>query len=712
MSTFRIRQAPSPTGYLHLGTTRQILFTKLFAISQKGVYYLRLEDTDRARLQRDSAKQMLQTLQQLYLLPDEGITLPDRFKNYDNLIGPDDFYGIYQTGNYGPYIQSQRLPLYHQHAQNLINKRLAYWCYLSESEKQELQEIKKVTRRPINYWQVNLKRNPEECLFQSVEEGLQDPQKPVLRYRIQRQETIVCVDELLGQSEFDLSLEEDFVILKSDGYPTYHLAHLVDDYLMETSLVLRAQEWYSSIARHQTMFLDYWGAGPKYLHIPFILGETGTKKMSKRDGNVNMQDYLDKGYLPEAILNYLAFLGWNPGTDRELYLEPVDFRNLDQVERVNKILNNIAAEFDISKLSKAPARFNLEKLNWFNREYLKMLSLREFVFLGDKNRLHKEKTDKPRVGDYVYLVDFEQQKTYMTYDPRQPGDGCYYPLGGGREGDPIDSLIREVEEESLGQIRLQKEQTLPLVDVFINKPFVYHDGSTWTGKHMFFYVYALPVSAINSGKLPDTMDEWLYEWVDLSEVISQNKFVRFSIWQQFCQLYNLPCFTPDDRIVEQYLASILDKNRITTLSEIGSESDCILNYHLADSNLLRWRSISLEESLSNLQEIWSFVELQRLNLLAEQDKLYDLARAYIQGNLELESPIYQQLNFLVNTWENLLKTWLAENHKDTGSYLWPLRVYLSGKPKSPSPFELLAIKRNFQNLPKIDHLITDSSKTV
>jgi glutamyl-tRNA synthetase len=712
MSTFRIRQAPSPTGYLHLGTTRQILFTKLFAISQKGIYYLRLEDTDRARLQRDSAKQMLQTLQQLYLLPDEGVTLPDRFKNYDNLIGPDDFYGIYQTGNYGPYIQSQRLSLYHQHAQNLINKRLAYWCYLSESEKQELQEIKKVTRRPINYWQVNLQKNPEERLFQSVEKGLQDPQKPVLRYRIQRQETIVCVDELLGQSEFDLSLEEDFVILKSDGYPTYHLAHLVDDYLMETSLVLRAQEWYSSIARHQTMFLDYWGAGPKYLHIPFILGETGTKKMSKRDGNVNMQDYLDKGYLPEAILNYLAFLGWNPGTDRELYLEPADFRNLDQVERVNKILNNIAAEFDISKLSKAPARFNLEKLNWFNREYLKMLSLREFVFLGDKNRLHKEKTDKPRVGDYVYLVDFEQQKTYMTYDPRQPGDGCYYPLGGGREGDPIDSLIREVEEESLGQIRLQKDQILPLVDVFINKPFVYHDGSTWTGKHMFFYVYALPVSAINSGKLPDTMDEWLYEWVDLSEVISQNKFVRFSIWQQFCQLHNLPCFLPDDRIVEQYLASILDKNRITTLSEIGSESDCILNYQLADYNLLRWRSISLEESLSNLQEIWSFVESQRLNLLAEQDKLYDLARAYIQGNLELESPIYQQLNFLVNTWENLLKTWLAENHKDTGSYLWPLRVYLSGKPKSPSPFELLAIKRNFQNLPKIDQLITDSSKTV
>jgi glutamyl-tRNA synthetase len=712
MSTFRIRQAPSPTGYLHLGTTRQILFTKLFAISQKGVYYLRLEDTDRARLQQDSAKQMLQTLQQLYLLPDEGITLPDRFKNYDNLVGPDDFYGIYQTGNYGPYIQSQRLPLYHQHAQNLINKRLAYWCYLSESEKQELQEIKKVTRRPINYFQVNLKKNPEERLFQSVEEGLQDPQKPVLRYRIQRQETIVCVDELLGQSEFDLSLEEDFVILKSDGYPTYHLAHLVDDYLMETSLVLRAQEWYSSIARHQTMFLDYWGAGPKYLHIPFILGETGTKKMSKRDGNVNMQDYLDKGYLPEAILNYLAFLGWNPGTDRELYLEPVDFRNLDQVERVNKILNDIAAEFDISKLSKAPARFNLEKLNWFNREYLKMLSLREFVFLGDKNRLHKEKTDKPRVGDYVYLVDFEQQKTYMTYDPKQPGDGYYYPLGGGREGDPIGSLIREVEEESLGQIRLQKEQILPLVDVFINKPFVYHDGSTWTGKHMFFYVYALPVSAINSGKLPDTMNEWLYEWVDLSEVISQNKFVRFSIWQQFCQLHNLPCFLPDDRIVEQYLASILDKNRITTLSEIGSESDCILNYQLADSNLLRWRSISLEESLSNLQEIWSFVESQRLNLLAEQDKLYDLARAYIQGNLELESPIYQQLNFLVNTWENLLKTWLAENHKDTGSYLWPLRVYLSGKPKSPSPFELLAIKRNWQNLPKIDQLITDSSKTV
>lgn len=314
---FRTRQAPSPTGYLHLGTTRQMLFTKLLALKEKGVWYLRVEDTDRNRLIPDAVVDLLKPLEILGLLPDEGVTSVQNGSK-------DDFYGVYQSGDFGPYIQSERLMMYQEHAQKLIDKKLAYWSYLTTEDKLELQEIKKITKQPIHYFDICSQKHPER-LFQSVEQGLGDEQKPSLLYHVQRDKKIMCRDQLVGETQFDLSLEEDFTVLKSDGYPTYHLAHLVDDYLMKTSLVIRAQEWYPSIARHQIMFADYWGECPKYIHLPFILGQTGNKKMSKRDGNVNMQDYLDKGYLPEAIINYLAFLGWNPGTEKELYLEQSDF---------------------------------------------------------------------------------------------------------------------------------------------------------------------------------------------------------------------------------------------------------------------------------------------------------------------------------------------------------------------------------------------------
>lgn len=355
---FRTRQAPSPTGYLHIGTARTVLFTKLFAKINHGIWYLRLEDTDQNRLQKDSVKILLQAMDSIGLKADEGISLnvkattvslqPKNLllnKSDKDVVGklplvkglaaqeigiisvkdknsyqqPDDFYDIYQNGSFGPYIQSHRLSVYHHHAQNLINQDLAYWSYLTPEDKQELQEIKKITKRPIDYFKI-CKEKFGDKIKTSIVDGLKDTDKPVLMYRLQRDSKITCHDELLGDSTFDLSLEEDFGILKSDGFPTYHLAHLVDDHLMQTTCVIRSQEWFPGFPRHQTMFLDYWKAAPRYLHLPFILGENGNKKMSKRDGNVNLQYYLDKGYMPEAIINYLAFLGWNPGTDKEIYL--------------------------------------------------------------------------------------------------------------------------------------------------------------------------------------------------------------------------------------------------------------------------------------------------------------------------------------------------------------------------------------------------------
>jgi glutamyl/glutaminyl-tRNA synthetase len=368
---FRTRQAPSPTGYLHIGTARTVLFTKLIAMINDGTWYLRLEDTDQNRLQKDSVKVLLSAMYSIGLKADEGISLvkseklkvkneenttlnfgsnaipllrggseadgvfqsnqpqnsPDGIFHSaqdDNSSQPDLFYGIYQNGSFGPYIQSHRLPIYHQHAQNLVDQKLAYWSYLTPQDKQELQEIKQVTKHPINYYKICSEKFGKK-IWSSIKDGLQDPLKPVLMYKLQRNEKITCHDELLGDSTFDLSLEEDFTILKSDGFALYHLAHLIDDHLMKTTCVIRSQEWFPSFPKHYAMFMDYWKEVPQYIHLPFVLGENGNKKMSKRDGNVNLQDYLDKGYMPEAIINYLSFLGWNPGTEKEVYLEQSEF---------------------------------------------------------------------------------------------------------------------------------------------------------------------------------------------------------------------------------------------------------------------------------------------------------------------------------------------------------------------------------------------------
>jgi nondiscriminating glutamyl-tRNA synthetase len=355
---FRTRQAPSPTGFLHIGTARTVLFTKLIATINSGTWYLRLEDTDRGRLQPESVKILLGAMDSIGLSPDEGIrlikneelkmknntsyatdnvilseakdphTIQDEVQNKNLDTQPstyNEFYDIEQSGDYGPYIQSERLPHYHRVAQELIDKRLAYWSYLTADEKKELQDLKQINKVAIDYFSVILEHQYHHLMFQSVEDGLSDDLKPVLMYKLQRNSKVSCDDLLLGKSEFDLSLEEDFAILKSDGFPTYHLAHLVDDWEMDTTIVIRSQEWFPSYPKHNTMFMDYYGETLDYIHLPFILGEKGNKKMSKRDGNVNLQDYLDKGFLPEAIANYLAFLGWNPGTEQELYLSQESF---------------------------------------------------------------------------------------------------------------------------------------------------------------------------------------------------------------------------------------------------------------------------------------------------------------------------------------------------------------------------------------------------
>jgi glutamyl/glutaminyl-tRNA synthetase len=652
-------------------------------------------------------------------VPDEGV-------NNLNKGNVDSYYGIYSDGDYGPYIQSERLEFYHKYAQQLIDKKLCYWSYITPINKEELVTIKQINKKPINYYQANiqlLSNNPltessaeltsevESKMFQSVAAALADIAKPDLKFKIQKNSILETNDVLLGKSKFDLNLEEDFTCIKSDGYPTYHFAHPIDDYLMKTSLVIRAQEWTSSLPKHIELFkaLDF--VLPEYMHIPFILGETGNKKMSKRDGNVNMEEYLKNGYMPEAIINYLAFLGWNPGTDKELYLEQTDF-NIDTTQsielqiqsRMQKLLNNILEDFDPAKIQKSPARFSLDKLHWFNKEYIKMLTPYEFNYRNTKIKNNLKGEGNYRVGDYGYVVDFETQMILGGFNNGVANaegiDGIFYPVGGGRdEGqESIESLIREFDEESNGTMKITPNQVLNLdtINIPIHTPWKLNDD-IFNGKEMNLYV----INKSQSEVLPfvnheNYSREYANTWNSLVDVIDNNKYMRYSLWNEFCNNNSLPSFpiTKDEQF--RILAQVLDTSRVTLLSESTPESDTVNAYSLVDPTIITWKKITNEESLANLKELLPIIENTIDKHKAQKEQLLtSLSKSNIHSQyLELQQSI-----------EKDIKEWLNANGKDMGSYLWPLRTTLSGQAKSPSPFELLAVMNNDEIVRRIKAII-------
>jgi nondiscriminating glutamyl-tRNA synthetase len=672
MAGFRTRQAPSPTGYLHFGTARQMLFTRLFATINHGSWFLRLEDTDRARLQVGAVGSLFESLAQLGLLPDEGVTsVPNGQK--------DVFYGVYQKGSLGPYIQSERLELYHEHAQKMIDKNLAYWCYLTTTELEELQSIKKATHAPIQYASICAEKYTPAELSASVSIGLADPRKPTLRYRLTRSQTITVVDQLLGSSEFNLALEEDFVILKSDGYPTYHLAHVVDDHLMKTSLVIRAQEWYPSMAKHVTMFGEYWGAVPDYIHLPFILGETGTKKMSKRDGNVNMQQFLDAGFLPEAILNYLAFLGWNPGTEQELYLEEKDFVELTQAKRLEKLIKNIAAEFSLDKLSTSPARFSTEKLTWYNRECLKMMTVAEFAEASLRLRALSQDA-APR----VYLISPDYLFAFVEVKKTDGGDK-YTVLG--CTPDAFDDAAFRIATNNQGSF----EQ---------NHLIRYEELAVYTIAKDVLLPYFLPKAA--------EVDQYrVFEWVPLGTVLQQNpeQYVRFNM---MAHSLGLPVVTPTVPCAQAYTAWILDKERAATLSDFGSDSASVIAWQQPSIRDVTWKKSTATESKEQLSVILNEVLIpfydapEAVSVLSLQTELLTASLSRSTAT----SLVKAQLVQVSMIWEQVLKDWIHLTGRDTGSCLWPLRVALSGMRQSPSPFELLAILDRDEVVRRIQAILT------
>jgi glutamyl-tRNA synthetase len=342
----RVRYAPSPTGYLHVGTLRSALFNWLFARHHGGAFILRIEDTDRTRYVEDSLADIMDNLRWLGLAWDEG---PE--------VG----------GDYGPYFQSQRRSIYQEYVQKLIDSGHAYKCYCSPARLEALRKMQRVRKDPPGY--------DRHCRYLTARERAEREAEgivPVVRLAVPLEGQTSFHDVIYGDIAFENASLDDLVLLKSDGFPTYHLANVVDDHLMEITHVMRADEWLPSVPKHVLLYRAFGWEPPVWAHLPLILNPAGKGKMSKRktvdsvgrEQPVMVRDFRQAGYLPEALFNSLALVGWSYD---------------DKTEILGR--EKIIAHFDLDRIGKSPAAFSYDKLEWMNGVYIRQLSPRE---LGER----------------------------------------------------------------------------------------------------------------------------------------------------------------------------------------------------------------------------------------------------------------------------------------------------------------------------------------
>jgi glutamyl-tRNA synthetase len=336
LNNIRVRFAPSPTGYLHIGGLRTALFNYLFAKHNNGKFILRIEDTDQQRKIEGAVENLIMTLKSVGLNYDEG---PE--------IG----------GDYGPYFQSQRLDIYKNHIEQLLTQGDAYYSFETSEELDEMrkQQIEQGTNQAM------YDRSARNLSKEEVEEKIKQGIPYVIRLKVPLDSEIKFNDLIRGEVTIDTNLVDDQVLMKSDGYPTYHFANVIDDHLMEISHVIRGEEWLTSVPKHILLYKAFGWEIPKMAHVPLILNPDRSK-LSKRQGDVATEDFQRKGYLPEALINFIALLGWNPGEgeNREIF-------SLDELVKM----------FTIERIQGSGAVFNIEKLNWMNNQYMQKMMMSE-----------------------------------------------------------------------------------------------------------------------------------------------------------------------------------------------------------------------------------------------------------------------------------------------------------------------------------------------
>lgn len=407
----RVRFAPSPTGGLHLGGVRTVLYNYLFAKKNGGEFILRIEDTDQTRFVEGAEQYIFDCLQWCGMMPDES---PQH------------------TGEYGPYRQSERKASYRKYAEELIEKGHAYYAFDTPEELEEMRATYKSETNPSPQYDRHVRMKMRNSLNLNREETqalLEEGVRHVVRIKMPENDIISFNDMIHGLVSFEAGLVDDKVLLKADGMPTYHLAVVVDDYLMKITHAFRGEEWLSSAPVHILLWKYLFGLDemPQWAHLPLIMGPSG--KLSKRDGakygfpvfamnwtdprnNEFTEGFKEKGFLPEAFINLLAVLGWNDGSEKEVF-------------SMEELIEN----FSIERVHKSGAKFDFEKAKWFNHEWIKQLPIKAYAstvqkILADKNihvtdEVYFEKVLELVKDRCVLLTDFYEQAGYFFEAPKQ-----------------------------------------------------------------------------------------------------------------------------------------------------------------------------------------------------------------------------------------------------------------------------------------------------
>ncbi len=436
----RVRFAPSPTGGLHLGGVRTVLFNYLFAKKHKGDFIVRVEDTDQTRWVEGAEKYIFDCLDWCGLVPDESVI---------------------HGGPYAPYRQSERKPSYRQYAEQLIQQGNAYYAFDTAEELEAMREkLKNAGSTSLQYdHHIRMSMNNSLRLLPEETKVLIDSGTPyVIRIKVNSNELIPFTDMIRGEMEFDTNTVDDKVLLKADGMPTYHLAVVVDDHLMKISHAFRGEEWLPSAPVHILLWKYLFGLDkmPQWAHLPLILKPDGNGKLSKRDGDrlgfpVYAMDWKDAntleitkgfkelGFLPEAFINLLAVLGWNDGTEQELFS-----------------LDELIEKFSIEKVHKGGAKFDFEKAKWFNQEWIKKLDIENYKervkeiflskgvsniedgYLGEVMNLIKERC--------IVLPDFYTQGVYFFNSPSSYDEASVKPKWDETKKDYFNTLIDQLKQ--------------------------------------------------------------------------------------------------------------------------------------------------------------------------------------------------------------------------------------------------------------------------
>ena len=435
----KVRFAPSPTGYLHVGGLRTALFNYLYAKKLGGKIVLRIEDTDQSRKVENAMENLISTFEKLNIQFDEG---------------PN------QGGDCEPYYQSKRHNIYNEHIKILLNTRHAYPCFCSMEKLEEARKKQSEFKQIIKYDRYCQKLEPAEARERMKSDS------HVIRMKVPDEKEIVFYDVVRERVAIHCEEIDDQVLIKSDGFPTYHFANVVDDHLMGITHVLRGEEWLPSTPKHVLLYQFFDWKLPKFIHLPLLLNPDKSK-LSKRQGDVAVEDYLKKGYLPETLLNFVALLGWHPKDDREIFT-----------------LTELEKEFSLKRIHKSGAVFDNEKLNWMNSQYLMKLKLETISKLAEP-WFKKAGLDISDYSKYLKVVDNARQRVNTLAEMPKESEMFYKDLVLSNES--ADLITSKQSQKVLIdlQIRINRADFLN-GEKFKNIVMETGNETTTQGKELFF----------------------------------------------------------------------------------------------------------------------------------------------------------------------------------------------------------------------------------